>query len=169
MTRPAYIRRAFSLLELLIAMTVLAVIAAMVMPGFQQSDRLRVMAAASILASDLEYAQVLNITMPEMPVVVQFDLDNDRYWLAYEWDPNTPIVREDTGEVYLVELGVGRARSAAGVTLSLADPRENLFGFDPQGAIQGVFNAPEITVSMGEESLTLTVALSTGTITQSAP
>ena len=52
------------------------------MPAFQEDNRLRLTAASAILASDIEYAQVLNIAHPDEPVVVVFDADGATYWLA---------------------------------------------------------------------------------------
>lgn len=169
MKRRSRLHRAFSLLEVLVSLTILALIGAMVLPGFNNEHQLRVMAAASILTSDIEYAQVLNITTPDMPVIVRIDPDNARYWLAYEWSPNTPIPREDTGEPYLVEFGTGRASAAQGVSITVVDPDHETFGFDPQGSVKDAATAPVITLTQGTESITTTIALSTGSISQASP
>lgn len=158
------IRRAFSLLELLMALTVLAVAAAMVLPAFQDDHRLRVVAAATLLTSDLEYAQLINVTHPDTPVIVRFDSETSRYWLAYEWTPETPITRDPSGEPYLVELGVGRARSSWGVTLTTA--RTEL-AFDAQGGLAMLQTAPEIVLEQGGSRIVLRISPTTGAITQS--
>lgn len=169
MHRRSRIRRAFSLLEVLVSLAILAMIGAMVLPGFTNENQLRVMAAASILTSDIEYAQVLNITTPDMPVIVRIDPDNARYWLAYEWSPNTPIPREDTGEPYLVEFGTGRASAAFGVSITVVDPDHTSFGFDPQGSVKDAATPPVITLTQGAQSITTTITLSTGSMSQSSP
>src|SRR5687768_8139513 len=103
---------AFTLVEMLVTVAVLALVAASVAPMFSDDRNLRVVAAARILSSDIEFAQVLTISKPEEPVVVRFDPANNTYWLAYAYDTETPMPRPDGGEPYLVELGTGRARSA---------------------------------------------------------
>src|SRR5688572_2454757 len=105
-------RAAFTLIEVLVALTLVAALAAIVAPMFSDDSRLRVMAASSIISSDIELAQVMTISHPDNPVVVCFDPGNASYWLAYAADPDTPLSREDTGEPYQVTLGLDRARSA---------------------------------------------------------
>jgi len=157
-------RRGFTLTELLVALTVVAVIGAVAMPSFQSDERLRLVAASSILMSDLEYAQVLNIAHPDSPVVVRFSGDGDSYWLAYTSDPDVPIARQDNGDPYLVEFGVGRARTASGVVLSFTEIDDLTLEYDGQGALEDFTSMPVITLSFGSISVALEIEAQTGTV-----
>src|SRR5262245_48745623 len=88
-------RRGFTLIDLMVTIAVLAVAAAVIIPGVSNNDRLRLMAAANVMTSDIELAQVMTISFPNDPIVVRFDPDNATYWLARPADPDTPISRED--------------------------------------------------------------------------
>ena len=89
-------RTAFTLLELMVSVTIIAVAAAAVIPSYSDSGRARVIAATSIITSDIELAQVMTISYPSEPVVVRFDPAQNRYWLAYADSPETPIARPRT-------------------------------------------------------------------------
>jgi len=156
----------FTLLEVLVVVTIIAVVAMAVLPGFREDSRLRVMAAASIIASDIEYAQVLNIAHPEDPVVVRFDPAKGQYWLADSNAPSDPIPREDTGEPYLVVLGEGRAQAAAGVTFELIDLPSDTLVFDSQGGLTDFTLQPQIVIRMLDKAITLSIAPTTGSITE---
>lgn len=152
---------------MLIALTVMATIAAVVAPMLSDDSRLRVMAASSVIASDLELAQVMTIAHPDQPVVVRFNPNTNRYWLAYSATPDTPLTREDNGESYDVTLGEGRARGAAGVTLALDQATNNTIGFAAHGGLTDFTQTPLVKVSKGTRGIQLAVAPNTGSITES--
>jgi prepilin-type N-terminal cleavage/methylation domain-containing protein len=159
--------RAFTLLELVIVLVIVAAVASMVLPSLSDDRQLRLIAASSLIISDLEMAQVMTISKPEEAVVVRFDVDGGRYWLAYAATPDTPLTREDTGEPYLVELGVGRASGAAGVSISLTDMDDGTLEFDSQGGLTELGVSPQIRISIEGIAVDLTVLSTTGTVTES--
>jgi len=164
---PRYARtatRGFTLLEMLLTVSILATLTALAVPLMADSDRVRVRAAVDVLISDLELAQIMNISFPADPVVVRFDPAGSRYWIADADTPNTPINREDTGEPYLVELGVGRAAMAEGVTLQIADMSGNQVVFNSQGGLNNFSAAPIMTLSIEGESISISIAATTGSI-----
>lgn len=158
---------AFTLVEMLIALTVMATIAAVVAPMLGDDSRLRVMAASSIIASDIELAQVMTIAHPDQPVVVRFDANTNSYWLAYSATPNTPLPREDNGESYIVTLGEGRARGATGVTFALEQATNDTISFAAHGGLTDFTQTPLVKVSKGMRGIQLAVAPNTGSITES--
>lgn len=159
-------RRAFTLLELMITVTIIAVVASVVVPMLKDDNRVRVIAAAGLISSDLELAQVMTISYPKDPVVVRFDPENRAYWLAFASDPETPIARNDTGQPYRVVLGESRAITAQGVSFELKDVADNTIEFNAQGGLMEFASAPEIVLTRGDSSMSLAIAASTGTITQ---
>ena len=160
-------RRGFTLIELLMTMTIIIVAGALVMPKLSDDKQLRLVAAASILTSDIELAQVMTISHPGDPVVVQFDPDHEQYWLAYADDIDTPIPRPDNGRPYLIVFGQDRARSAAGVSLSLTEVTGNTLAFDAQGGVADISAQPVIRLGLATRFIDLRIAPTTGTITQS--
>lgn len=160
--RPA--RRALSLLELLVTITVIALAAATVAPMFSDDGRLRVMAAAQIVASDIELAQTMTIAFPDAPVGVRFDPENNQYWLAYAEMPDEPILHPNTQEPYVVIFGQGRAMSARDVVIRLDQVQDNLLQFDSSGALSDFTISPLIELSFADQAITLSIAPMTGTV-----
>lgn len=160
-------RAGFTLIEMLVSLAVIAGLSVLIIPSFQDDSQLRVMAAAAVLASDIEFAQVQSISQPDDPVIVQFDVDNNRYWLAYADDPGSPLLRPDTGAPYLVEFGVGRGRAAQDVAIALLDMENDRLTFDANGALDDFTAQPQIILARDGRFLTLSIAATTGTITES--
>ena len=161
-------RKGFTLLEILITITIIAVIAVMVAPSFSDDTRLRLMAASAILTSDVELAQIMTISQPEDPVVVVFDPDQDRYWLAFASAPDVPMTRSDTGDPYLVVMGQGRAGAAVGVTLSTTDIPGDILEFNAQGGVEDFTTQPTITLALSGRWIDVAIAPSTGTFTETS-
>lgn len=158
--------RAFTLFEVLMTITIIAIVAMIVAPSFSDDTILRLRAASSLLRSDIEMAQVMTIAYPDDPVIVRFNPDNDQYWLAPASAPDTPLTRPDTGDPYLVVFGSGRASSATGVTFSLIDVDSNTLTFNPQGGLEDFTASPTITLVLGKRTIDLDIAPSTGTISE---
>jgi len=148
-------------------LTLIAALAAVVAPMLSDDSRLRVMAASSVMSSDIELAQVMTIAHPDKPVVVRFDPDHSQYWLAYASSPGTPLTREDTGETYLVTIGEGRARGSSGVTFTLEQVPSNTLSFASHGGLTDFTIQPKIKLARGAKGIQLAIAPNTGTITES--
>jgi len=159
-------RRGVTLIDLMMTITIIIVAGVLVTPKFSDDARLRLIAAAGLVTSDIELAQVMTISHPAEPVVVSFDPTNDRYWLAYADAPGVPIPRHDNGRPYLVTFGKDRARGATGVSLNLTDMAGNVLGFDAQGGIADISAQPVIRLLVGTSFIDLRIAPTTGTITQ---
>lgn len=158
--------RGFTLLEVLLTVSIIAAVAAIVLPMFNSTNRVRVMAAASILASDIELAQVMTISSPNNPMVVRFDPATHTYWLARASDTETPILRDGSKEPYLVTMGQGRAVGALGVWMTLDEMPGDMLGFNAQGGLADFTSVPAIRLDCGGSMITLTIAPTTGTIIQ---
>jgi prepilin-type N-terminal cleavage/methylation domain-containing protein len=160
--------RAFTLLELMVVVTLMAVVASAILPMAMKDTHLRLTAAAVVLRSDIELAQVMSVSYPADPVVVVFDLDDGKYWLAFADSPESPIYRADNGEPYEVILGEGRTSGALGVSVGLTDVADDTIAFDSQGALVDFTATPEITLSLEDQWVKLTISPTTGTISESS-
>ncbi|MEM7228247.1 MAG: type II secretion system protein, partial [Planctomycetota bacterium] len=135
-TRPHTPCRAFTLIEMLMVISIMAMTVVMVLPMVSSDTQPRLRAASVVLRSDIEMAQVLTSSNPTTPVVVHFAADGSGYHLAYRSAPKVPIVRSDTGEPYDEKIGVGRLTSAEGVTISLTDVPDGVLAFNAQNGVE---------------------------------
>ena len=93
-------RCGFTLIDLMVTIAVLAVAAAVIVPGVSNNDRLRLMAAANVMTSDLELAQVMTISFPNDPIVVRFDPDNRARIVGVD-----KLLQDQVGAIRAVTIG----------------------------------------------------------------
>ncbi len=165
----AFARRdGFTLIELMVVLAIAAVLATMVLPMMRNDERINVIAMASLVRSDIEFAQSISISQPNNPAVVKFNADDASYFVAYASDPDTPITRADNGEVYEVRFGYGRAVAGDGVSISITGADDDAIAFDSHGGLVDFTQTPVITITAGQEWFTLTISPATGSITEAS-
>jgi prepilin-type N-terminal cleavage/methylation domain-containing protein len=157
----------FTLFEMLVTVAILAIVAAATLPALSDDTRLRLMAASALVSSDIELAQTMTIARPQEAAVIRFDAEANTYWIALVADPETPIIREESGEPYQVTIGVGRASSADGVNMALIDLSADALEFNSQGGLANFTSTPTIELRLGTQRIRLTVSPTTGSITES--
>ncbi len=158
----------FTLIDLMVTLTIIAVMATVLLPRMDDGGRLRLMAGARLLASDIEMAQIMTISNPADPIVVKFEPTLGTYWLAPASDPDTPILRPGATQVYKVVFGHGRGRTAKDVTLALTDVTDNTLAFNEQGGILDPTVEPQIKLMRGSRWITLNVSTMTGSISETS-
>ena len=124
-------------MELLIALAILAVAVGIAVPSLEPNDRSRLVAAADMVAADLEAAQAMAIADPADLALVKFDPvapAGPTWWIAVQSAPTVPIVKLYTTTPYLVTLGVGAAASLTGITISLVGVTDSV-QFDAFGRL----------------------------------
>jgi len=126
-------RRAFSLINMLITVAVMAIVAAAIMPSIASGNQVGVTSAAYLLASDLEYAQSLSLASPEDPAALRVDPAAGAYWIARAASPDEPIMRSNGRDPYRVVLGEGDAAPARGVGIALTGAEDDTVAFDGFG------------------------------------
>ncbi len=159
-------RRGFTLFEMIVTVGIVAVAAALVIPMSPDDSQFKLRAASSLIISDIELTQTMTMAHPGNPVFVQFDVANEQYYLAHSDAPGTPLIRDDTGEPYLVKMGTGRAAVTDGVTLKVTDMAADVLLFNAQGGVFDITSEPSVILECGEESVTLHIATTTGTVTE---
>jgi len=115
--RSAYGVRAFTLVELLIVIVLVAIAATLALPMMGDSGATRLPAAARLLLADLAFAQVQSISHADDPCVVIFDSASDTYTLEKSSTPGTPMTDSITGQPYVTHFGSGRASEMADVSI----------------------------------------------------
>ncbi len=157
--------RGFTVIDLMVALIIIVVLTVLVAPRLNDESALRVRAAAAMLRSDLELAQVMTIANPQHPVAVRFD-ENDGYTLL-DLASGDPIPRAD-GQGYVVVFGQGRAAAAARVTWSGQDMPEGHLAFNEFGGLADPDLDPVITLACGPHWVRFTFNATTGTIEESS-
>lgn len=122
----------------MLTLAVLAIVIVVVAPSAQPEGPVRLLAAATMFAADIEYAQSASLAHPEDPTIVQFHPDGGGYWLALASAPDTPITRPNSTESYETIYGIGHAQGFAGLTAALVDPEISTLQFDGFGRLTSI-------------------------------
>jgi prepilin-type N-terminal cleavage/methylation domain-containing protein len=160
-------KRGMTFIELMIAMVILAITSALVLPLFLDQNALANSATARLLSSDLEHAQTIALSRPEQRIALAVDPDGQGWRIVDADAPMVAIVDSydqfHTGRSLAVRCGEGRASMSIGVTIA---PAGRVIVFDPLGGLEipGADNQ-ELTVQSGEMFSLVSVNSDTGFIT----
>lgn len=146
-------RRAFTMVEVLVALLLVGVIAAMATDLFSGGRHERVDAGVTLLEADMGYARSLAIANPADPVILRFASDGSGYHVARVSAPAEPL-NGPNGPLRVV-FGQGRAAAAAGLAVSGDTVREIRFG--PFGGLMDP--VPTLVVSMPDAPERATMVL----------
>jgi prepilin-type N-terminal cleavage/methylation domain-containing protein len=161
-------RRGFTFIDLLVTLTIIAVMATLVLPTLKDDARLKLIGASRLVASDIELAQLMTIANPEEPTVVRFQTGTGEYWLAAAAAPDTPIDRAGIPGGYRVIFGQGDAQHVAGVTIAPADLDNDTLTFNAQGGVEDLTAEPTVLLMLDSKWIKLHISPTTGTITESS-
>lgn len=124
------VRRAFTLVEVLVVLAVMAIVAAMVVPSIVAAEEFNVQAATRRIVGDIAYAQNDAVARRAVRHVV-FESDENRYRLTDSLD--VPLPAPWLGGDYRVDFDEDRAYS--GVTLEGVNfGGQPVLTFDEMGA-----------------------------------
>lgn len=156
------IRRAFTLIEILIVVVLMAVIAAAVLPNASADGAIRLVSAVNMLAADIEYAQSLSLDDPSDPALLRIDEANERYWLARASDPATPI-DHPSGDPYVIRYGSDGDATFPGITVDLTDEKNDV-AFDQFGRLASPGDRTFTLTSIVSGSMRVVVSADTGSV-----
>lgn len=148
------------LVDLAISLLIIGIFLMAVIPTVRPEEHVSLIAASSVLAADIEYAQSATLAAPGDPTVVRFGLDGDRYWLALASDPETPIPRPNSSDPYETVFGEGNAENLWSLSFSLVDVQDATIEFDAFGRLT---QAEDPRVGLTNESGTLVVRVRAAT------
>ncbi len=159
--------RGLTLVDVLLTAVVLSIIAIISIPALRFDDPVRLISAATLITADLEYAQSATLAAPDDPVIVVFDSDNPRYWLALASKPDKPIPRPGSGDPFDVYFGKGNLPYLAGISLKLAEGGDQgAVKFDAFGRLDPPTDA-RIQVVNASGDIFVVVAANTGSVSMS--
>jgi len=158
------VRHAFTMVEMMIAVAVMGIAAAIILPALSSDEIVYVDSAVSLMVGDLDFAQTMAISDPSDMTVVKFDAPNKRWWVAPYSTPDTPYTKIYSDEPYDTTLGVGRAYLSADVAFTLNNMTDNFIAYNAFGQLNQTTN-PRIIFTYGTASATITIDAETGFLT----
>lgn len=160
---PSTRRRAYTLVEVLLVVTILGIVSATVIPSMLTAGEMGVQAAARVIVADLLYAQNEAIAQ-QAPHKVVFDVANNSYQLQ---DQNGNALTVDwmggSANNYVVDFS--EDQRFQGVTITAVDfgiVTPNEITFDNLG---GPSTGGSITIQFDRQSFRIDVAEFTGRVT----
>ena len=156
-------RRGMTLLEITITMVVLAIVAAVILPAFDNGNGSRIAAAMILLRDDLEQARYRTVANPNQARALLFD-DDGRGWRVVDpADPSLMLQRDDGSDWY-VRSGEARGAGMRKVEITLDGVDGLLLAFDASGALRDRSAIPSIHVSCGQQEQVLEIGAVTGIV-----
>ena len=147
---------------MMITVVVMAIVVAVAVPSLSTNDKARLVGAANMVASDIEYAQSVALADPNDPGVFKTSADGTGYWVAPALDPDTPILDMFSNDPHTITFGQGVAAELTGVTISVAEVSGEV-QFDGFGRLAGMVDIT-VTVSNAGGSMDILVKASTGVV-----
>lgn len=155
----------FSLVEMMITVTVLGIAGALVMPMLRPNDAAKLRGAAAILAADLDACRAESVAHGEDTRLVVFNTSTAGYHLAAASDPDTALAHPMGGGDYTVRFGTADTSELAGVTIqSVTVGGDDQLGFGIYGQLDQATDATIVLASNGA-TVTLTLDAATGEVT----
>lgn len=155
------------LLDLLLALAIVAIIAVVAVPSLRPNDSLKLIGAATLAVSDIEYAQSQTLENPSDPTIIRVDPQGGRYWLALSSTPETPIQRPVGADAYEVTLGAGAHEHFDQMQVRL-QPDADAIVFDGFGRLDGNDDVWLVFVTEAGE-LAVRITASTGSVAIGPP
>ncbi len=147
-------KRAFTLIELIIATIIIAIVVGLAIPMFSDQSAGRLIAAKHRLWADIQYAQAWTIANPSNPAKIRFLSDG----YIIEGPP-------DAGTVRFNQNGFSEA---TGVMVTVSDVPAGGIPFNHSGALNIGLDAPEprihLSTGIGTESIDLVLQPTSGQI-----
>ena len=155
-------RRAFTLVEILIVISLMAIIALAILPNATADGTIRLVSAVNMLVADIEYAQSLSLDDPSDPALLSIDEGNNRYWLARASDPATPI-QHPSGDPYLISYGTDGDATFPGIFVDLTGEDKDV-AFDQFGRLAIPGDRTFTVTSMVSGGMRIVVSADTGSV-----
>jgi len=114
-------KTAFTYVELMIVITVVAILTLAAVTSNDSIESQQGDAATKLFKADVSFTKSLSIARPDDPAIIKVDPENNRYWIARESDPDTPITHPRTKKPYIVRFGPGGIPGFDRVRMALSD------------------------------------------------
>ncbi|MCH2147710.1 MAG: type II secretion system GspH family protein [Phycisphaerales bacterium] len=155
------LKRAYSTIELLLAISILVLGCSLVIPMIGNASKSSLNDAKRLLVSDIELAQSMAIAHPEDGIILV--IQEDGWHIALKDTPYDPIKNELNGEPIQTRCGVGPAISAQHVKID-TNVSEHIIPFNHHGGIDLYSGLAEVTLSLDSQTELVTIHPTTGWI-----
>jgi prepilin-type N-terminal cleavage/methylation domain-containing protein len=159
-------RAAFTLVEMMIVVMVLAIAAVAAITMLGDTESIRLGAAARLLIADLAFAQTESIAHPDDPYGLKFDASTESYSVVrdttyppFDCASGDVVAVADpvTGQGYSMQFGSGRGAEFGGVVIDAVSLEgDDCIVFGAYGQTDQSTTAT-ITLSAGGETLTIQI------------
>ena len=169
MIRPSF-RNAFSLIEMLAVVMILAIASAVILPQIGSHDDIKLSAASRELTADLLYVQNRAVSTGKTLYVV-FDVSTGTYEAMESIEPRKTLVHPTSHEPFRVSVG---ADALGGTSIRSADfDGQTVLAFDALGTpyqysfssrVLSPMKEGSIVLACGPQTITVTIAPFTGVV-----
>ena len=158
-------RRGFTMIEMIMVVMLIGLMTLFAVPMIRDGKPGNVHAAAVILRSDIERAQVMALAHPDQRIGIHFDDDGGGWQLVDADAPTAPLLDEINGNPIAIRLGHGRGQVAHGVLVDHSSLTGNVLVFDALGGLETPGPARQLTLRNESHETILKISSSTGWIT----
>ncbi len=123
------------MIELLVALLIVGVLAALGMDLFRQHDQERLRGAVRLLEQDIEWARTATLTNPDDPASIRMLDDGSGWMVVRQSAPTVPIAAAD-GSLMHRTLGQGMSEAAGGVQVGSVVATNRLIDFEAYGGVR---------------------------------
>lgn len=129
-------RKGYTLIEIATVVAVVAIIFAVTLPSTGVKENEEGNLAGQNFETDVSFARSYSIAHPEDPLLIKVDQTNNKYWLATQSTPDTPISHPQTGAAYVIQYGTGGIKGFEQVRIAAFDfGGDNVVKFDSTGGL----------------------------------
>lgn len=157
-------RPGYTLIEMLVVVTIIASLAGLGMDLMRPGDEERIRSAVSLLTRDVEWARSATLTDPDDPAAIHLSADGTGWFIARNSAPTVPLTGSD-GSPMQRTLGQGMSEVAADVHLRPSSASQRKIEFEPFGGVREAPASIEAYLPDSSSSCLITFEPGTGSIT----
>lgn len=150
------------MIEVLVALLIVGVLAALGMDLFRQHDQERLRGAVRLLEQDIEWARSATLTNPDDPASIRMLDDGSGWMVVRQSAPTVPIAASD-GSLMQRRLGDGMSEAAGGVRVGSVVATNRRIDFEAYGGVRDSEASVELFLPDSDTSCLITFESATGT------
>lgn len=129
-------RKGFTLVEIAMVVAIVAIIFGVALPSSGTKASLQGDLAGQNFEADISFARSYSIAHPDDPAVIKVDQANNKYWLAAQSAPDTPLTHPLTHQPYVIQYGANGIKGFEQVQIAAFDfGGDSLLKVDSTGSL----------------------------------
>jgi len=131
-----YRRKGYTLVEIAMVVAIVAIIFGIALPSSGTKENEEGDLAGQNFEMDVSFARSYSIAHPDDPAVIKVDQTNNKYWLAAQSAPDTPLTHPQTHQPYVVQYGTNGIKGFEQVQIAAFDfGGDSVVKFDSTGSL----------------------------------